>query len=61
MRFSEYLDHFAFLVFVHTIKIKLQARSVPYVFLGYAPKHKGYLCLEVESNKVYTTRGVSRK
>lgn len=32
---------------------KLQFRSTQYVFLGYSPMHKGFKCLEVNTDRVY--------
>ncbi|KAJ3676869.1 hypothetical protein LUZ60_002593 [Juncus effusus] len=37
---------------------KLQDRSLPCVFLGYAPNQKGYKCLHLPTNKVYVSRHV---
>lgn len=34
---------------------KLQAISTDCVFLGYPPLSKGYLCLDPNTNKIYTT------
>ena len=32
---------------------KLSYRSTPCVFLGYAPSHKGYLCLDTKTDRFY--------
>ena len=37
---------------------KLSHRSIPYVFLGYAHSHKGYLCFDSESGHFYASRQV---
>ncbi|RVW64436.1 Retrovirus-related Pol polyprotein from transposon RE1 [Vitis vinifera] len=37
---------------------KLCYRSTACVFLGYAPTHKGYLCLDVSTNRIYISRNV---
>ncbi|WKA08247.1 hypothetical protein VitviT2T_025985 [Vitis vinifera] len=37
---------------------KLCYRSTACVFLGYAPAHKGYLCLDVSTNRIYISRNV---
>jgi histone deacetylase 1/2 len=42
-----------------TIPHKLAPRSVPCVFIGYAPEHKGYRCLDRTTGRVYTSRHVT--
>jgi histone deacetylase 1/2 len=42
-----------------TITHKLQPRSLPCVFIGYAPEHKGYRCLDRTTGRVYTSRHVT--
>ncbi|RVW48987.1 Retrovirus-related Pol polyprotein from transposon TNT 1-94 [Vitis vinifera] len=37
---------------------KLCYRSTACVFLGYAPAHKGYLCLDVSTSRIYISRNV---
>ncbi|KAJ3686759.1 hypothetical protein LUZ61_015923 [Rhynchospora tenuis] len=37
---------------------KLQLRSLPCVFLGYATSQKGYRCLHIDTNRIYTSRSV---
>ncbi|KAL5537784.1 hypothetical protein UlMin_045380 [Ulmus minor] len=37
---------------------KLQFRSVKCLFVGYSPQHKGYMCLDYTSGRVYVTRHV---
>jgi histone deacetylase 1/2 len=37
---------------------KLAPRSSLCVFLGYSLEHKGYRCLELESNRILTSRHV---
>lgn len=37
---------------------KLEYRSKPCVFLGYSTKHKGYLCLHLETKRLYIARHV---
>ena len=37
---------------------KLQYRSLEYAFLGYNSHHKGYLCLDIHSGRVYISRHV---
>ncbi|KAL8128984.1 hypothetical protein V2J09_018139 [Rumex salicifolius] len=37
---------------------KLEPRTRPYVFLGYALQHRGYRCLDLESQKVIISRHV---
>ena len=37
---------------------KLEFRSKKCVFLGYSSNHHGYRCLDLDSNKVYTSRHV---
>lgn len=37
---------------------KLSPRSLPCVFLGYSPSHKGYKCLHLPSNRFYISRHV---
>ena len=39
-------------------KHKLCYRSSPCVFLGYSPTHKGYMCFDFNSNRIYITRHV---
>ncbi|KAL5563802.1 hypothetical protein UlMin_033549 [Ulmus minor] len=39
-------------------KHKLQFRSIECVFLGYSTVHKGYLCLDYQSGRVYITRHI---
>ncbi|RVW13483.1 Retrovirus-related Pol polyprotein from transposon TNT 1-94 [Vitis vinifera] len=59
-------DYFHFKVFgclcyphlKHLNSNKFQPRSTPCIFLGYAPSHKGYLCLNPTTNRVYISRHV---
>ena len=37
---------------------KLQYRSLECAFLGYSSHHKGYLCLDIHSSRVYISRHV---
>jgi Reverse transcriptase (RNA-dependent DNA polymerase)/gag-polypeptide of LTR copia-type len=37
---------------------KLQTRSLPCVFIGYATSQKGYRCLHLSSNKIFISRNV---
>jgi hypothetical protein len=37
---------------------KFQPRSVPCLFLGYSPLHKGYKCLHLPTNRLYISRDV---
>ena len=37
---------------------KLQYRSLECAFLGYSSHHKGYLCLDIYSSRVYISRHV---
>ncbi|RVW22623.1 Retrovirus-related Pol polyprotein from transposon RE1 [Vitis vinifera] len=37
---------------------KLCYRSTACVFLGYAPAHKGYLCLDVSTSRIYISKNV---
>lgn len=37
---------------------KLECRSLPCVFIGYSPKHKGYMCYHVPTSRVYISRYV---
>lgn len=37
---------------------KLEFRSVPCVFIGYSPNHKGYKCLDSHTGRVYISRHV---
>lgn len=37
---------------------KLQPHSIQYIFLGYAPKQKGYICFAFSINKYYVSRHV---
>ncbi|GAA0164558.1 hypothetical protein LIER_20161 [Lithospermum erythrorhizon] len=39
-------------------KHKLQYRSIPCIFIGYSPQHKGYQCLHLPTGKVYISRHV---
>ena len=39
-------------------KHKLCYRFSPCVFLGYSPTHKGYMCFDSNSNRIYITRHV---
>lgn len=41
------------------VKHKLESRSTYCDFLGYAPPHKGYLCLELSSGKVIISMHLS--
>ncbi|KAJ4778087.1 polyprotein [Rhynchospora pubera] len=49
------------LCFPHTRQYnsnKLQLRSLPCVFLGYATNQKGYRCLHIDTNRIFTSRSV---
>ena len=37
---------------------KFQYKSIHYVFIGYSANHKGYLCLDLSSSRVYISRHV---
>ena len=37
---------------------KLSYKSIPCVFLGYAPAHKGYVCLDTTAERFYISRNV---
>jgi hypothetical protein len=37
---------------------KLQPRSMPCIFLGYAPQQKGYRCLHIPTNRIWISRHV---
>ena len=39
-------------------KTKFDKKSYPCVFIGYSPLHKGYRCLQPETNRVYISRHV---
>ncbi|KAL8138142.1 hypothetical protein V2J09_004143 [Rumex salicifolius] len=41
-----------------TTKHKLEPRSTPCIFLGYATSHKGYRCLALDTHKVIISRNV---
>lgn len=41
-----------------TNRHKLKPFSISCIFLGYAPSHKGYLCYDVVSKRIYTCRHV---
>nr|GEY55891.1 hypothetical protein [Tanacetum cinerariifolium] len=38
---------------------KLSPKSIPCIFLGYAPSHPGYLCYDSVTSKTYTSRHVT--
>lgn len=38
---------------------RLSPKSIPCIFVGYAPNHKGYLCYDPHSLKSYTSRHVT--
>ncbi|KAB1227925.1 Retrovirus-related Pol polyprotein from transposon TNT 1-94 [Morella rubra] len=37
---------------------KLDPRSLPCLFLGYSPSHRGYICLHLPTSRVYISRNV---
>ncbi|RVW71301.1 Retrovirus-related Pol polyprotein from transposon RE2 [Vitis vinifera] len=37
---------------------KLESRSSPYVFVGYSPTQSAYLCLDISTARLYTSRHV---
>ncbi|GJZ17589.1 ribonuclease H-like domain-containing protein [Tanacetum coccineum] len=38
---------------------KLEPRATPAIFLGYAPNHRGYRCLDLHNNKILISRHVT--
>ncbi|KAL8150670.1 hypothetical protein V2J09_020478 [Rumex salicifolius] len=56
-----HLRTFGFLCYPNlttTTKHKLEPRSTPCIFLGYATSHKGYRCLALDTHKVIISRNV---
>lgn len=45
-------------LFPSTTINKLQARSKPYIFLGYPSNHRGYRCYDLSSQKIIISRHV---